>query len=156
MSPQTKPIAAKLWSRVRKAGPGECWPWTGRVNGAGYGSIRVSKSKVEGAHRVAFALSNYKSIEGLDVCHRCDTKRCCNPSHLFPGTRLDNMADAVAKGRMSKGIERPLAKLSEPEIISIRKRYLTGGISQRQLAKDFGVSQSLISLIVSKKYWKHI
>ena len=30
---------------------------------------------------------------GMILCHRCDESRCCNPDHLFLGTRGDNMAD---------------------------------------------------------------
>jgi len=43
------------------------------------------------------------AVKGKDVCHTCDVRLCCNPAHLFIGTRSDNVADCVAKGRYSNG-----------------------------------------------------
>lgn len=36
---------------------------------------------------------------GLDACHRCDIRACVRPSHLFEGTRLQNVQDMDGKGR---------------------------------------------------------
>lgn len=35
----------------------------------------------------------------IQICHHCDTPLCCNPRHLFPGSRSDNAQDAIRKGR---------------------------------------------------------
>ena len=37
--------------------------------------------------------------EGLIVRHTCDNPRCCNPHHLILGTRKDNTADMISRGR---------------------------------------------------------
>ena len=35
----------------------------------------------------------------LQVLHKCDEPRCCNPDHLFLGTASENKADTRRKGR---------------------------------------------------------
>jgi hypothetical protein len=39
----------------------------------------------------------------LNICHRCDNKACVRLDHLFLGTQLDNVRDAVSKNRLCKG-----------------------------------------------------
>lgn len=77
-----------------------------------------------------------------------------NPDHLFLGTHDDNMQDMAQKGR-SFGF-RPLHKLTEKEVVEIRRLYATGGITQRELGKKFGVSQAKIQIIVSNKGWRYL
>lgn len=82
------------------------------------------------------------------VCHRCDTPLCVRPSHLFLGTSADNTRDSITKGRQ------PQSKLSPTLAMYIRRRYAEGGITQRELAKFFGVSVPMIHYIVKGKWWK--
>jgi DNA-binding CsgD family transcriptional regulator len=53
-----------------------------------------------------------------------------------------------------KGTQNPQAKLTETSIKSIRR--LAGSVSNRQLAREFGVSSTCINAIVSHKTWSHI
>lgn len=48
------------------------------------------------------------------------------------------------------------SKLTNEQVIEIRKRYNDGCISQRKLASIYGVSQSIISDIITRKSWGHI
>ncbi|API90291.1 hypothetical protein BKP56_07050 [Marinilactibacillus sp. 15R] len=54
-----------------------------------------------------------------------------------------------------KGSEKPLAKLKEEDIASIRKEYREGCI-QMELAEKYGVARQTISSIVNMKAWKHV
>jgi predicted transcriptional regulator len=47
------------------------------------------------------------------------------------------------------------AKLTAEKVLQILK-YLDMGCSQQNLAKEFGVNQTLISAIKRGKTWKHI
>ena len=48
------------------------------------------------------------------------------------------------------------SKLTEPQIAEIRRRFALGDISQRALAREYGVSFGLIHLIVRNKLWQHV
>lgn len=80
----------------------ECWNWTGFVDSHGY-ACAWDGSKRDKVHRIMWKLTYGTILDGLDVCHKCDNRRCVNPSHLFLGSRRDNMRDASRKGRLVKG-----------------------------------------------------
>ena len=142
------PIANRFWSKVSVRGADECWPWMTALNEHGYGVFNVD-GRIERAQRVAYYLTyGYWPENGL---HRCDNPPCCNPAHVFDGTKADNMTDMVAKGRES----RPWAKLTEAEVKDIRTR-VRNGETQRTLALAYGLNGSTVSEIVNRKTYKHI
>jgi hypothetical protein len=47
-------------------------------------------------------------------------------------------------------------KLTEKEVMEIRKRYAAGETNKVQLAKAYGVTRSNIYWIVTRKCWTHI
>lgn len=74
----------------------------------GYGMIAGSRNRSARrayvlAHRLSFQLMVGNVPDELCVLHHCDNPPCINPVHLFLGTRQDNVADCVAKGRNSCG-----------------------------------------------------
>jgi hypothetical protein len=64
------------------------------------------------------------------------------------------MKDRGKRGWTPKGEASPVAKLTEPQVLDIRRRYPFE--SSLELSKVFGVSASQIQNIVSRKSWKHI
>jgi HNH endonuclease len=73
-----------------------CWLWSLKPNRDGYGKFG-HKRKL--AHRVSYEAFVGIIPSGKCILHRCDTRNCVNPDHLFIGTQQDNMADMYAKGR---------------------------------------------------------
>jgi hypothetical protein len=78
-----------------------CWEWLGSCGMARYGQVRI-KGKLHATHRLAFKLCNPDvDTAGLEVCHKCDNSKCCNPEHLFLATHQENMKDRDIKLRHS-------------------------------------------------------
>jgi hypothetical protein len=91
--------AARFWAKATPEPNSGCWLWTASLRPNGYGMFGIAAGSVQSAHRVAWELVNGPIPDGLHVLHRCDVRACVNPSHLFLGTRFDNMQDMIAKGR---------------------------------------------------------
>jgi len=104
----------------------------------------------------AFELENGPVPEGKMVCHSCDNPPCCNGKHLFAGTNDENVADKMVKGRNARGAMMSNAKLNAAQVLQIRQRYAPGTEGQRGLAKAFGVSKTLVALIVKGASWSHL
>jgi hypothetical protein len=66
--------------------------------------------------------------------------------------------DRNDKGRYAdtKGEKNPASKLTETQVREIRKKYANGGITQPQLALEYGFKQPSISDIIRRKTWSHI
>lgn len=157
-----RPLPERFWEKVDKREAHACWPWQGARSGNGYGSFTTVDRRVA-AHHLAWELANDKEVPpGMEVCHACDVRACCNPAHLFIGTRGDNMRDAAAKGRliqqraprrMPRGETHPRAKLTQMQVDEIRRRARDGALP-KVLAAEFGVTGALISMIVRGKIWR--
>lgn len=79
--------------------------------------------------------------------------RLCN---LAWGSPRENQTDRVLHGTDNRGERYGLAKLTERDVLEIRRRYAGEGISQRKLAREFGLHQTHIGDIVNRKCWAHI
>lgn len=149
---------SKFWKKVAKTeNPDECWLWLAPLD-RGYGQFNGGR-----AHRVSYELAYGEIPEGLCVCHSCDNPACVNPNHLFLGTHNDNVQDKIRKGRgakgdavASKGEKHPRHKLTNEQVLYIRQRYAEGGITMRELGRQFGVAHVQIVHIVNGKTWKSV
>lgn len=148
-------FAAKFLAKVAVSSEEPCWPFTGWLNRRGYGQFSVD-GRQQFAHRIAWALAHGSNVpEGMRVLHRCDNPPCCNPSHLFLGTPLDNMRDMASKGREPSGSRQPKAKLTDLKVTEIRARWQRGE-TQVHLANAFSVTPHLVWRIVHGRSWKHV
>lgn len=146
----------RILSRLQRSNG--CLEWTGSKAKDGYGHTRF-KGRLYSTHRLMWQWMFGPIPEGLHCLHRCDNPACADPDHLFLGTDADNARDRNEKGRTSRvsrnrGEEHPCAKLSDQQVRSIRRGKR--GVSQRETAREFQISQSLVSLIRLGKAWAHV
>ena len=138
-----------------------CWEWTGRKGGQSGYAESPSKPYVY-LHRWVLAHKLGRELEpGEQACHTCDNPPCIRPTHLWVGTQSDNFRDAGRKGRNpsqihaharfqnQRGVGNYQAKLTDEQVAEIIGRYRAGGVLQRELAVEYGVTQGHISGLVN-------
>lgn len=130
-----------------------CWEWQEYLY-HGYGAFSL-KNKPHRAHRISYQLFRGPTPKSLMVCHRCNNKRCVNPDHLYLGTSRNNVDDAIRDGLVAKGSDVATSKLTENQVNEMRRLWRTGTVRQKNLAEIFKVDQTLVSLIIKNKIWKH-
>lgn len=145
---------ALFWQNVDRRGPDECWPWLRARTRKGYGSTAFYGETCN-AHRAAY-LFTFGAVEpNRDICHHCDNPPCCNPSHLFVGTRRDNMADKAAKGRSVRGERHRAARLTADQVREMRVRAASGE-AYVSLAHFYGIARQNIRSICLRRLWRHV
>ena len=154
-------LSERFWRYVDKSSllPGPCWLWLGaKQKKTGHGLIgrrRGGRWVCDRAHRVSWEIAHGRPVpRGKSVLHSCDVPPCVNPWHFFLGTQTDNVADMVRKGRQVRSDHPSIAKLSWAKVRMLRKRYASGCVSQRALAKEFSVAQGHVNRIIKNKRWK--
>lgn len=91
----------------------------------------------------------------LHTCHHGE-EGCITIRHLYLGDHRRNMLDMTEAQRQARGEGNGNAELTEDGVREIRRLYGARVVSQRALARQFGVSQGAIHQIVSGKTWKHV
>jgi len=153
-----------FWSKVAKASEDECWIWQASFETTGYGQmvIRVPDRQFHfSSHKLAWVIHHQRDVpDGLMVLHSCiDTRSCCNPNHLRPGDHFDNAQDAVNQGRHysnPNGERAANVKLVNESVLKMRELYATGEYTNQALAGMFGVCDTRVWEIVTRKAWTHI
>jgi hypothetical protein len=156
--PKPVPAEQRFFAKVRKSEA--CWWWEGTKNNKGYGMFMAVSPNKSLAHRFSWELVNGPIPKGKNLLHQCDNPACVNPTHLILGTHEENMRDMHRKGRGKfiphLGENNGSSKLTDVQVREIRQRYSEGNITQQQLADKYGVSDGLISFVVTRRAWKHI
>ncbi len=156
-----------FWLNVNKFGPfpdpskypkikTRCWEWMLGLNN-GYGWMRCN-GKNHSTHRWIFLkVNNLKLSKKICVLHRCDNRKCCNPSHLFLGSRTDNILDMVAKGRNVPpiGERNSKHKLTRKKVMTLRSVKREYGFLSK-MGRKHGVSPSTIQRAVEGTSWARV
>lgn len=164
-----KTFEQAFWEKVNRDGPipvhlpylDKCWIWEGNRTGNNYGQVKWTPRDRNRmlSHRASW-LIHYGEIPKLNVLHKCDNTLCVNPHHLWLGTQKDNIQDCKQKGRINpvggrnqKGEGNYHAKLTQADVLEIRRKFASGKYTQIKLAIEFRVTQPNIGYIVRRESW---
>jgi len=153
----------RLLSYIQVQGSDDCWKWKMGKDAAGYGAFRSAFKTVK-AHRMVatLCLSCVELTSEQHVMHTCDNPACCNPQHLKIATHTENMRDMFSKKRResAKGVRQGHSKLTESQVLEIRKRHRAGsrrkGERTSDLAKEFGITRHTVNAIARRESWNHL
>lgn len=139
----------------RTTTPDGCWPYLGRLDQDGYGTISVggNRGRYRRAAQVAWEVEHGQPFPvGKLACHTCDNPPCARGSHVFPGTVVENNRDRDRKGRAAVGERHHNARLTRSQVEEMRRRA-DEGESQAALAIDFDVTDGHVNNIVRRRVW---
>jgi hypothetical protein len=135
-------------AKVRKE---ECltWPFWKRTDG--YGGINGYESQIV-SRLICIGIYGDPKKDEPDALHNCDRGRfaCVEPTHIEWGSKAKNNGpDKRRAGTDLHGEKSPVHKLSDRQVLQIRKLYSSGDWTQRDLASKFACTQATISHIVN-------
>jgi len=71
-------------------------------------------------------------------------------------THQQNEADKIRHGTNPEGRRHGMVKLTEVDVLAIRKIHASGSLSQQAIADQFNISRRMIGLIVARSNWTHL
>lgn len=158
--PTPKQVRERFLAFVLPEPNSGCWLWVGghyhRRNHQ-YGKFSL-RNKTVLAHRASWMIFRGRIPGTRIVRHKCDNATCVNPDHLALGSHKDNTQDMIVRGRdlrcrdSRRGERSNFAKLTVDDIRAIRLDVRP----QREIAAEYGVCQSAVSLIKQRRNWSHV
>jgi HNH endonuclease len=122
-----------------------CWQSLFSQGSNPYISRRVYGTKLHKAQHIMEYERKYGPVPpGLEIDHKCRNTRCCNPDHLEAVTHRENCR------RGSRTI------LDTVKVAEIKRLWSTGHVTQTELGRTFGVTQSAIWRIINGDNWKDV
>ena len=93
---------------------------------------------------------------GLEGRHIDGNKTNNRLSNVEWSTHAANENDKYSHGTIMSGSKNGYSKLTESDIVKIRKLWETGRFTQWGLALEFGVGQSCIWSVIHRKSWNNV
>ncbi|NNU70378.1 hypothetical protein G9X67_34550 [Rhizobium sp. WYCCWR 11152] len=130
------------------------WPYSRSGSSKGYASF-WHNGKTSLVCRVVCEKANGAPPKNNHAAHTCGNGHlgCVTKRHLSWKTVKENSEDKIAHGTRRAGQENGNSKLTESDVLAI---LTASGVSHSQLARQYGVSQPLISKIRRREMWKHL
>lgn len=128
-----------------------CLEWKRYLNKHGYGYINYD-GKSWSIHRLSYFINYGEIPKNKWVLHKCDNRKCVNPSHLYLGDNKQNVKDRVERNRGAIAERNASSKLKIEQVILIKSMQGT----LRSIAEKFNVGISTIDDIKRGRTWKYV
>lgn len=131
----------------------DCLLWPFSLNSAGYAVMRLDGRQVYVHRRLCEEAHGAPPTPTHETAHSCGNGHngCVAKAHLRWASSAENHLDMVYHGRSTRGRKNSQCKLSEGAVRRIR--HLQSTLTQEEIARLEGISQSTVSLILSRKLW---
>jgi len=129
------------------------WPYP-TLNG--YAALRLNGVTVRASILTCEAWHGLAPSVRHQVAHSCGNASCWAGEHLRWATPAENEADKIAHGTAHVGARHPMAKLSDSDVLTIRRRFEDEDITKTALAKEYDVTVQTIHNIIKRRNWTHI
>lgn len=120
-----------------------CWIWQRSLRPNGYAQMIGDDGRPTYAHIVYWTRRRGAVPRGKMLHHRCNIRRCVNPSHVGPVTNRVN-TQLGRKAKLSPALVRRIRHL--------RKR----GKYQREIADLLNVSKTTIAYVCEGRIWTNV
>ncbi len=132
----------------------ECLMWPYSVTPGGYASFWHG-GRTNSVHRVLCAKVHGPPPLHHHAAHSCGNGHlgCVNKNHLSWKSVKENSKDKIVHGTQQRGQKNGNSKLTEADAMAI---ISAEGVPQNILAKQYGVTQALVSKIRRREMWKHL
>lgn len=136
-----------------------CWLWTGVITRLGYAYAHINGKNTQVAR---YMIRDQLTPDKPLALHKpliCHNRSCINPDHLYAGTQKENMADRILDGTThhghtwSRGTKNGNARLTEAQVLDIYRRTQAGNEKQRDIAREYGITEMVVSKIKHGKAW---
>ncbi len=139
---------ARFFSKTERRG--DCLVWVGSVDDDGYGKFTTGPHGAQKHHRPHRWIYErvIGPLDGALLRHSCDNPPCVEVRHLLPGTQLENVHDALDRGRRRQKMTTDLVIQAR----AIRSR----GESVAVFAASINVSYHTVYAAAVGKTWRHV
>lgn len=130
-----------------------CIVWPFHKNVHGYGVVNLDGRPNLASRVMCVKAHGEPPVGDYEAAHSCGNgnRGCVNPAHLRWATPAENQADRIKHGTSNRGERHGASKMSKSDVLEVRR--LCESVSQRKLAKMFGVSRRTIEDIIHARTW---
>lgn len=126
-------------------------------NGYTYVSLCLDgRSRLFRVHQVVWLFFRGPIPHKLEINHRNGVRDDNRILNLELVTHSENISHAYRLGLCKGGVLRPSNKLSERDVLEIRRLYALGNLSRAAIARLYRVGPTTVWDIVKRNKWKHI